>query len=61
VEHDGHVDYLRDGHAHHLHGDHYDEHTWSEVHEHTHGEGCGHEVVVDGDHVDWGCVWRIRA
>jgi len=66
--HDGHVDYLHDGHLHHSHEDHVDEHVLpitgenpddcspvSEGHEqgHVHSEGCGHEAVPHGDHVDY--------
>ena len=39
-----------------LHGEHYDEHEPPAEHtlaEHTHGEGCGHEAVQHGDHVDY--------
>ncbi|MGN6983431.1 hypothetical protein ACTHSL_00120 [Neisseria sp. P0008.S010] len=66
IKHDGHIDYLHDGHLHHEHNGHYDEHTLP-VNEtnpdacipldicagHVHGEGCGHEVVPHGDHIDY--------
>lgn len=29
----------------------HDEHHTAEAHEH--GEGCGHEAVVHGDHIDY--------
>lgn len=68
VRHGDHVDYLHDGHLHHPHGDHYDEHVLEVSAEnpaeckpvltccdagHVHGEGCGHEAVPHGDHVDY--------
>ena len=66
IVHDDHTCYLHDGHLHHDHGDHVDEHAMSgagactpdhkcESHEsaHTHGEGCGHDAVPHGDHVDY--------
>lgn len=66
IQHGDHIDYLHDGHLHHVHGDHIDEHTL-EVNdknpaecnhgfhcgEHIHGEGCGHEAVPHGDHIDY--------
>lgn len=66
IKHNDHIDYLHDGHLHHKHGDHYDEHVL-EVNEtnpvecnavnccgeHVHGEGCGHEAVPHGDHIDY--------
>ena len=66
IKHDGHIDYLHDGHLHHEHNGHYDEHTLP-VNEtnpdacipldtcagHVHGEGCGHEAVPHGDHIDY--------
>jgi hypothetical protein len=67
VRHDDHVDYLHDGHLHHPHEDHVDEHVIEVDAEHpdghtseapcdpahTHGEGCGHDAVPHGDHVDY--------
>lgn len=66
ILHGDHVDYLHDGHLHHPHAGHYDEHTLEvnetnpdgchPVHtcgEHIHGEGCGHEAVPHGDHIDY--------
>lgn len=68
IKHNDHVDYIHDGHLHHEHNGHYDECTL-EVSEknpdicnpikscvdegHIHGEGCGHEAVPHGDHVDY--------
>lgn len=66
IKHDDHIDYLHDGHLHHEHDGHYDEHTLavdgtnpdgchpvSDCGDHVHGEGCGHEAVPHGDHVDY--------
>ncbi len=66
IKHEDHVDYLHDGHLHHEHNGHYDEHSLSvnetnpdgchpvdTCHGHVHGEGCGHEAVPHGDHVDY--------
>ena len=66
IKHEGHVDYLHDGHLHHEHNGHYDEHALSvnetnpdgchpvdTCHGHVHSEGCGHEAVPHGDHVDY--------
>lgn len=66
IKHNDHVDYLHDGHLHHKHGDHYDEHVLdvneqnpaecNSTHhcgDHVHGEGCGHEAVPHGDHIDY--------
>lgn len=64
IRHDGHVDYLHDGCMHRLHGDHFDECRIEDSEQnpsacapradcHTHGEGCGHESVPHGDHVDY--------
>jgi len=66
VRHGEHVDYLHDGHLHHVHDDHVDEHVVAVSSEnpaactstvncqgHKHREGCGHEVVPHGDHVDY--------
>lgn len=69
IEHDGHVDYIHDAHLHHPHEGHYDEHRLEvtaenpdgcvphncDGHEagHLHGDGCGHEAVPHGDHVDY--------
>src|ERR687888_601680 len=67
VRHEDHVDYLHDGHLHHPHEDHVDEHAIAvdaahpDGHTepapcdptHAHGDGCGHEAVPHGDHVDF--------
>ena len=69
IKHGDHTDYLHDGHLHSPHGDHFDEcvievsdsnpnhcapHTCNgHTANHVHGEGCGHEVVPHGDHVDY--------
>ena len=67
VMHDDHVDYLHDGHLHHPHEGHVDEHVLEVDAEHpeghtdpapcqdghTHGDGCGHEALPHGDHVDY--------
>jgi hypothetical protein len=67
VRHDDHVDYLQDGHLHHPHDDHFHEHVIAvdEAHPaghtdpvpcnpaHAHGDGCGHEAVPHGDHIDY--------
>lgn len=66
IRHGDHIDYLHDGHLHHPHDGHYDEHRLEvndtnpdgcrPVHvcgEHVHGEGCGHEAVPHGDHIDY--------
>ncbi|MEM7400167.1 MAG: hypothetical protein AAF354_14755 [Pseudomonadota bacterium] len=67
IKHADHVDYLHDGHLHHMHDGHVDEHVLeadgaacggghdcgSHDDGHTHGEGCGHEAVPHGDHVDY--------
>lgn len=65
IRHDGHTDYLHDGHLHHEHNGHYDEHVLAvnsinpdgcrpvESCDHKHGEGCGHEAVPHGDHIDY--------
>ncbi|QMT31608.1 hypothetical protein [Alysiella filiformis] len=66
IKHGDHIDYLHDGHLHHEHNGHYDEHAL-DVNEtnpaecnaahhcgdHVHGEGCGHEAVPHGDHIDY--------
>lgn len=64
IVHGDHIDYLVDGHLHHQVGDLVEEHV-IEVSEtnpdgcapvtcaHTHGEGCGHEAIPHGDHVDY--------
>lgn len=66
IQHGEHVDYLHDGHLHHAHDGHYDEHSL-DVNEqnpdacnsahccggHVHGEGCGHEAIPHGDHIDY--------
>jgi hypothetical protein len=28
-------------------------HVTAEVHDHTHGDGCGHEAIAHEDHVDY--------
>jgi hypothetical protein len=67
VRHDDHVDYLHDGHLHHPHEGHVDDHEIAVDAEHpeghtdaadcdpahTHGDGCGHEAVPHGGHVDY--------
>jgi hypothetical protein len=58
VGHGDHTDYLHDGHVHHDHDGHWDEcvledHVTHDVHDHVHGEGCGHEAVSHGDHTDY--------
>lgn len=66
IRHNDHVDYLHDGHLHHPHEGHYDEHSLdvNEINpaecnhtfncgEHVHGEGCGHEAIPHGDHIDY--------
>lgn len=66
IQHGDHVDYLHDGHLHHQHGDHYDEHRLDVTEQnpdgchpihacgnHVHGEGCGHEAIPHGDHIDY--------
>lgn len=69
IKHGDHTDYLHDGHLHSPHGDHFDEcvievsasnpnhcapHTCNgHSASHVHGEGCGHESVPHGDHVDY--------
>lgn len=63
VQHEDHVDYLHDGHLHHAHGDHVDEHTLaiSETNPDVcaptecgcHHDGCGHQQVPHGDHMDF--------
>ena len=67
IRHDAHVDYLHDGHLHHPHEGHVDEHVIAVDAEHpdthtdpadcapghSHGEGCGHDPVPHGDHVDY--------
>ena len=74
VRHDDHVDYLHDGHLHHPHDDHIDEHVIAadQAHPsghttsvpcepgHTHGDGCGHEAVPHGDHVDYLVEGRLH-
>jgi hypothetical protein len=72
VQHDDHVDYLHDGHLHHPHDDHVDEHVIAvdQAHPgdhtdpvacaHTHGDGCGHEAVPHGDHVDFLVEGRLH-
>ena len=70
IKHNGHTDYLHDGHE---HNGHYDEHRL-EVSAtnpdgchpvencvgHVHGEGCGHEAVPHGDHVDYNVNGRLH-
>lgn len=66
VRHNDHTDYLHDGHLHHEHNGHYDEHRLDVnatnpdgchpvdgCGSHVHGEGCGHEAVPHGDHIDY--------
>ena len=67
VRHDDHVDFLHDGHLHHPHDDHVDDHVIAVDAEHpeghtdaadcdpahTHDDGCGHEAVPHGGHVDY--------
>lgn len=66
IKHGDHIDYVHDGHLHHPHNGHYDEHSLdvnetnpdgcNPVHtcgDHVHGEGCGHEAVPHGDHIDY--------
>ena len=69
IEHNGHVDYLHDGHLHHPARDHIEEHQLGvtttnpdgciphqcsgHASDHVHGEGCGHEAVPHGDHIDY--------
>ncbi|WP_036494678.1 hypothetical protein [Neisseria weaveri] len=66
IKHGDHIDYIHDGHLHHEHNGHYDEHilevnetnpdNCNEAHHcgtHVHGEGCGHEAVPHGDHIDY--------
>ncbi|WLF83141.1 hypothetical protein [Moraxella sp. ZY210820] len=66
IKHGDHIDYLHDGHLHHAHNGHYDEHSLdvneqnpvecNQQHQcgsHVHGEGCGHEAVPHGDHIDY--------
>lgn len=66
IKHGDHIDYLHDGHLHHAHDGHYDEHRLdvneqnpaecNQQHQcsgHVHGEGCGHEAVPHGDHIDY--------
>lgn len=74
VRHDGHVDYLHEGHLHHEHDGHFDEHVIAvdEVNPaghtnpvgcdpgHSHEQGCGHEAVPHGDHVDYLVEGRLH-
>jgi hypothetical protein len=75
VEHGDHVDYVHDGHLHHPHNDHVDEHVveidaeHSDAHttpagghstDHAHGQGCGHETVPHGDHIDYLVAGRLH-
>jgi hypothetical protein len=72
VRHDDHIDYLHDGHLHHPHDEHVDEHVIAvdQTHPgdhndtvncaHTHGDGCGHEEVPHGDHVDYLVEGRLH-
>lgn len=68
IKHNDHVDYIHDGHLHHKHEGHYDEHSLDisesnpntcnpidtcNSNGHVHGEGCGHEAVPHGDHIDY--------
>lgn len=68
IRHGDHIDYLHDGCLHTMHGDHVDEcrievsarnpdgcAAVAEGHPggHLHGEGCGHERVPHGDHLDY--------
>jgi hypothetical protein len=74
VRHDDHVDYLHNGHLHHPHDEHVDEHVLAvdQAHPsghtdavdcdpaHGHGDGCGHEAVPHGDHVDYLVAGRLH-
>jgi hypothetical protein len=74
VWHEGHVDYLHEGHLHHPHEGHVDEHVIAVDAEHpaghtdpadcdpghSHGEGCGHDAVPHGDHVDYLVAGRLH-
>jgi hypothetical protein len=74
VRHEDHVDYLHDGHLHHPHEDHVDEHAVAvdDAHPgghtqpadcdpaHSHGDGCGHDAVPHGDHVDYLVAGRLH-
>ena len=66
IVHGDHTDYIHDGHLHNPHKDHYDEHVIEVTQQnpdncnpvdtcggHVHGQGCGHEVVPHGDHMDY--------
>ncbi len=64
VLHGDHTDYLHDGHQHRMHDGHVDEcenpGTCTNGHacadhaaDHIHGDGCGHEAVQHGDHMDY--------
>ena len=65
IKHGDHYDFLHDGHLHHGHQGHVDEHSIEisdtnpigchQTHncDHVHGDGCGHEVIPHGDHVDY--------
>jgi hypothetical protein len=63
LRHNGHVDYLHDGHLHSAHDGHYVEHVLevnatnpaacAPVNCPCNHEGCGHEQVPHGDHVDY--------
>jgi hypothetical protein len=67
IQHGDHTDYVHEGHLHHPHEGHVDEHVLDAAgadctpdHDcaghnggHAHAEGCGHEAVPHGDHVDF--------
>jgi hypothetical protein len=63
IQHDGHIDYLHDGHLHSPHESHYDEHVIAVSSQNPADcarvacacghQGCGHETVPHGDHVDY--------
>ena len=70
IQHEGHVDFLHDGHLHHAHDGHYDEHALSVSDTNPTAchpvacacdhEGCGHEKVPHGDHVDYLVSGRLH-
>lgn len=69
IRHGDHIDYLHDGCLHTMHGDHVDEcrlevsernpdgcgaaPAAGHAPGHVHGDGCGHERVPHGDHIDF--------
>lgn len=63
VQHNDHIDYLHDGHLHHPHEGHYDEHVLEISATNPNQcvpipcqcghQGCGHEAVPHGDHIDY--------